>query len=120
MSKNICKNLNYQGIICIEFFIDSDDNILVNEIAPRTHNSGHYSIEGCNISQFEHQVRILNNYTPKYSKLKYPSVMLNLLGDLWIDNNPNFNFDTNKIFFFIYIIKQHPKKVENGSYNSYK
>ncbi len=86
-----------------------DNNILVNEIAPRTHNSGHYSIEGCNISQFEHQVRILNNYEAKPSKLKYPSVMLNLLGDLWIDNKPNFNFDFEK-YFYIYIIKLFQKR----------
>lgn len=110
ITTTICKALNYQGIICIEFFIDSMDNVLVNEIAPRTHNSGHYSIEGCNISQFEHQVRILNNYEAKPSKLKYPSVMLNLLGDLWIDNKPNFNFDSKQNIFLHLYNKTTPKK----------
>ena len=49
ITKKIIRELNYKGIICIEFFIDTYDNILVNEIAPRTHNSGHYSIEGLSL-----------------------------------------------------------------------
>ena len=110
ISKNICKNLNYKGIICIEFFVDCENNILVNEIGPRTHNSGHYSIEGCSISQFEHQVRILKNFTAEDSNLRYSSVMLNLLGDLWKDNNPNFNFENKKNIFLHLYNKTIPKK----------
>ncbi len=91
ITKKIIKNLDYSGIICIEFFIDMQNNILVNEIAPRTHNSGHYSIEGCDISQFEHQVKIVSKQNPKNSTLINPSVMINLLGDLWEKSTPDFN-----------------------------
>ena len=103
ISKSIISSLNYRGIICIEFFIDNNNNILVNEIAPRTHNSGHYSIEGCDISQFEHQVKILTNQEPKYSNLKNSSVMLNLLGDLWSNNDPDFSaIKKENIFLHLY------------------
>ena len=103
ISKSIIGSLNYKGIICIEFFIDNNNNILVNEIAPRTHNSGHYSIEGCDISQFEHQVKILTNQEPKYSNLKNSSVMLNLLGDLWSNNDPDFStINKENIFLHLY------------------
>lgn len=103
ITEKICVSLNYTGIICIEFFIDDKNNVLVNEIAPRTHNSGHYSIEGCNISQFEHQVRILKNLPPQDSHLKYNSVMLNLLGDLWENKSLDLNFGNNKdIFLHLY------------------
>ena len=91
ITKKIIKNLDYCGIICIEFFIDMQNNILVNEIAPRTHNSGHYSIEGCDISQFEHQVKIVTKQNPENSTLINPSVMINLLGDLWEHSKPDFN-----------------------------
>lgn len=91
ITEKIIKNLNYKGVICIEFFIDENETILVNEIAPRTHNSGHYSIEGCNISQFEHQVNILSNKKSEDSILISPAVMINLLGELWNEKAPDFN-----------------------------
>tara|TARA_A100001015_G_scaffold235256_1_gene266969 strand:+ start:80 stop:1195 length:1116 start_codon:yes stop_codon:yes gene_type:complete len=109
ITKKIIRELNYKGIICIEFFIDMYDNILVNEIAPRAHNSGHYSIEGCSISQFEHQVKIISNQKPENSTLKSPSVMINLLGDLWDKSSPNFD-DTNKSVFIHLYNKTTPKK----------
>ena len=103
ITNKIYKNLNYIGIICIEFFIDDKNNILVNEIAPRTHNSGHYSIEGCDVSQFEHQIKILKNQSPVCSNLKYPSVMINLLGELWDDLKPDFEFaNEENIFLHLY------------------
>ena len=83
ITTTITKSLNYIGILCVEFFISKSGDIMVNEIAPRTHNSGHYSIEGCSESQFDHQVRILKNLEPNKSSLLKPSVMINLLGDLW-------------------------------------
>jgi len=109
VTKTIVDRLNYKGIICVEYFIDDKDNILVNEIAPRTHNSGHYSIEGCNISQFEHQVRILTKQQPSISELKNSSVMINLLGDLWSSNMPNFNQANNKNIFLHLYNKSIPK-----------
>ena len=59
MSKRIVEELDDYGVFCIEFFIDSDSNVLVYEIAPRPHNSGHYTIEGCVSSQFEQHIRII-------------------------------------------------------------
>lgn len=68
------------GVFCIEFFIDSNLNILVNEIAPRPHNSGHYTIEGCIASQFEQLIRIITGMPLGSTKLRLPSAMYNILG----------------------------------------
>lgn len=69
------------GIFAFEFFISQDDQVFLNESAPRPHNSGHYSIEGCEISQFENHMRAVMNYPLGNSSLRYPFVaMLNLLG----------------------------------------
>ena len=110
ITEKIIKNLNYGGIICIEFFIDKNENILVNEIAPRTHNSGHYSIEGCDVSQFEHQVNILTNRISENSNLKIPSVMINILGDLWEKNDPDFNKNKSENIYIHLYNKTIPKK----------
>jgi len=109
ITKEIVNSLKYIGIICVEFFIDDNDNIMVNEIAPRTHNSGHYSMDGCDISQFEHQVRILTNMDPKGSSVLLPSVMINLLGDLWKNGPPDFSFTENDNIFLHLYNKDIPK-----------
>ena len=99
----ITKSLSYIGILCVEFFISKSDDIMVNEIAPRTHNSGHYSIEGCSESQFDHQVRILKNLKPSKSSLLKPSVMVNLLGDLWISKGLEKNLiNSDGVFYHLY------------------
>ena len=99
----ITKSLSYIGILCVEFFISKSGDIMVNEIAPRTHNSGHYSIEGCSESQFDHQVRILKNLEPNKSTLLKPSVMVNLLGDLWSSKELEKNLiDSNGVFYHLY------------------
>jgi len=72
--------LNGVGIFGIEMFVDTNDNVLVNEIAPRPHNSGHYSIESCSISQFEQHIRAILNYPIPKPKLISSAVMVNLLG----------------------------------------
>jgi 5-(carboxyamino)imidazole ribonucleotide synthase len=69
------------GMFCIEMFVTSDGNILVNEIAPRPHNSGHYTIEGCVTSQFENHIRAITGLPLGDTTLLRPSVMVNLLGD---------------------------------------
>lgn len=81
MSKNIVEALDDYGVFCIEFFIDSDSNVLVNEIAPRPHNSGHYTIEGCISSQFEQVIRIICGMPLGSSKLRMPCAMYNILGN---------------------------------------
>lgn len=85
MSKIIIEELDDYGVFCIEFFIDSDSNVLVNEIAPRPHNSGHYTLEGCVTSQFEQQVRIVTGMPLGSPKLRFPCVMYNILGNEHVD-----------------------------------
>ncbi|MFV2004589.1 MAG: 5-(carboxyamino)imidazole ribonucleotide synthase [Gammaproteobacteria bacterium] len=75
--------LSYVGILAVEFFV-SDDNVLYfNEMAPRPHNSGHYTKDACVTSQFEQQVRMMCGLTPGDTRLMSPVVMVNMLGDLW-------------------------------------
>ncbi len=81
LAKDTMKQLMGTGIFCIEMFVDQDNQLWINEIAPRTHNSGHYTIEACNISQFGQQIRALMGWPLEKPKLFKPAVMLNLLGD---------------------------------------
>ena len=73
------------GVLCIEFFVLADGRLVVNEMAPRPHNSGHYTIDACISSQFEQQVRILAGLPLGDTTQLAHAVMLNLLGDLWFD-----------------------------------
>ncbi len=86
MAKQVAEHLNYVGVLAVEFFI-CDGELLINEIAPRPHNSGHYTLDGCVTHQFEQQVRALCNLPLGSSRLHSASVMVNLLGDLWFQNN---------------------------------
>ena len=79
----IIEKLDYIGVLAIEFFIDTNDNILVNEMAPRPHNSGHYTLDVCHTSQFEQQLRAICNLKLGQTALITSSIMLNLLGDVW-------------------------------------
>ena len=85
-AKSIAKELHYVGVLCVEFFVLEDGSLVVNEMAPRPHNSGHYSIEACDVSQFELQVRTLANLPLTQPRQHSPSIMLNLLGDIWPTN----------------------------------
>ncbi len=79
-SKEIIAKLNYIGVICVEYFIDENDELFVNEIAPRVHNSGHLTIESYNVSQFESHVRAVCKLEPIEPKLIHPAEMRNILG----------------------------------------
>lgn len=79
----IAHELNYVGVLCVEFFVLDDGRLIVNEIAPRPHNSGHYSQNACDISQFELQVRTTAGLPLVQPRQHSPAIMLNLLGDLW-------------------------------------
>lgn len=81
----IIAQLDYVGVLCIEFFILDDGSLVVNEMAPRPHNSGHYTIDACLTSQFAQQVRAMAGLTLGDPRQHSPAVMLNLLGDLWFD-----------------------------------
>lgn len=80
IAEKIVEKIDDFGVFCIEFFIDSNLNILVNEIAPRPHNSGHYTIEGCITSQFEQLIRIITGMPLGSTKLRLPCSMYNILG----------------------------------------
>jgi 5-(carboxyamino)imidazole ribonucleotide synthase len=81
----IAATLDYVGVLCVEFFVLQDGSLVANEMAPRPHNSGHYSIDACDVSQFDLQVRTLAGLPLAAPRLHSPCVMLNLLGDLWFD-----------------------------------
>jgi len=87
---DIARELDYVGVLCVEFFLlqdgpekEAQGPLVVNEIAPRPHNSGHHSIDSCDVSQFELQVRCMAGLPLTMPRLHSPCVMLNLLGDLW-------------------------------------
>ncbi len=75
--------LDYVGVLCVEFFVLADGSLVVNEMAPRPHNSGHWSIDACSVSQFELQVRALTGLPLVAPRQHSAAVMLNLLGELW-------------------------------------
>lgn len=84
-SEKIMDKLDDLGVYCIEYFIDKNHEVLVNEIAPRPHNSGHYTIEGCISSQFEQLVRVVCNMPLGLPELRMPCVMQNILGNSNVD-----------------------------------
>ena len=77
--------LDYVGVLCVEFFLLADGRLVANEMAPRPHNSGHHSIDACDVSQFDLQVRTLARMPLTAPRQHSAAVMLNLLGDLWLD-----------------------------------
>ena len=86
MAKDIAVALNYVGVMAVEFFI-SNGELLVNEIAPRPHNSGHYTLDACVTDQFEQQVRAVCGLPLGDTRLLSPVVMINMLGDIWHGGN---------------------------------
>ena len=83
-AKSIANGLQYVGVLCVEFFVLEDGSLVVNEIAPRPHNSGHYTIDACDVSQFDLQVRAMVGLPLVQPRQHSPATMLNLLGDLWL------------------------------------
>jgi 5-(carboxyamino)imidazole ribonucleotide synthase len=83
LARQIVAAFDYVGVLCVEFFVLRDGSLVANEMAPRPHNSGHYSIDACDLSQFELQVRTLTGAPLAAPRLHSACVMLNLLGDLW-------------------------------------
>ena len=75
--------MSYVGILAVEFFVSDDNKLYFNEMAPRPHNSGHYTRDACVTSQFEQQVRMMCGLKPGDTRLMSPVVMVNMLGDLW-------------------------------------
>lgn len=82
----VAEAFDYIGLLAVEFFVSGDGRLLVNEMAPRPHNSGHHTIDACDASQFEQQLRAIAGLPIGSTRLKSPTVMLNLLGDVWPEN----------------------------------
>jgi 5-(carboxyamino)imidazole ribonucleotide synthase len=89
LTRSIMDALDVVGLLCVEMFVTPEETLIVNELAPRPHNSGHYSIEGCPTSQFEQQVRTITGLPLGSSETERGSAMVNLLGDLWADGEPD-------------------------------
>ena len=79
----IADGLDYCGVLAVEFFVSTDNRVLVNEMAPRPHNSGHYTLDACDTSQFEQQVRMVCDLPAGSCRLHTPVAMWNVLGDIW-------------------------------------
>ena len=89
IGRAVLEALNYVGLLCIEFFLSTDGELMVNELAPRPHNSGHLTFDAAVTSQFEQQVRAVCGLPLGSTDLMRPAAMANLLGDLWADGEPN-------------------------------
>ncbi|SEK39070.1 5-(carboxyamino)imidazole ribonucleotide synthase [Nitrosovibrio tenuis] len=89
IASDIAGKLGYHGVLCVEFFVLAAGKLVVNEVAPRPHNSGHYTIDACITSQFEQQVRILCGMPLGSIEMRGAAVMVNLLGDLWRQEEPD-------------------------------
>ena len=83
LAGRLAQALQYVGVLCVEFFVLADGSLVANEMAPRPHNSGHYSIDACDLSQFDLQLRTLAGLPLVQPRQHSAAVMLNLLGDLW-------------------------------------
>jgi 5-(carboxyamino)imidazole ribonucleotide synthase len=82
-ARTLAVSMDYVGVLCVEFFVLADGRLVANEMAPRPHNSGHYSLDACDLSQFDLQVRTLAGLPLVMPRQHSAAVMLNLLGDLW-------------------------------------
>ena len=85
-ARAIAVGVNYVGVLCVEFFVLQDGSLVVNEMAPRPHNSGHYTLDACDQSQFDLQVRTLAGLPLTQPRQHSPAIMLNLLGDVWFND----------------------------------
>ena len=109
---SIAEELDYIGTLCVEYFIDNNDNLYVNEIAPRVHNSGHLTINSHNISQFENHIRAVCGLEKIETKKKYNAEMINLIGeDILVYRNKKLNKNE---FFFDYLKKEIKSKRKMG------
>ena len=111
-TKQIAEELDYIGTLCVEFFIDANDNLYVNEIAPRVHNSGHLTINAYNVSQFENHIRAICNFEKIKLKKLSNAEMINLLGDQILIQRKK-KLQSNE-FFYDYLKKEIKPKRKMG------
>jgi 5-(carboxyamino)imidazole ribonucleotide synthase len=91
IASEISRKLEVIGLLAVEFFLTTDGELLVNELAPRPHNSGHFTFDACVTSQFEQQLRAVCGLPLGSPELLRPVVMWNILGDLWKNGTPDWS-----------------------------
>jgi len=89
MARCVLERLGVVGVLCVEFFVTRDGKLLINELAPRPHNSGHLTVDACVTSQFEQQLRAVCGLPLGSTEMNRPAAMANILGDLWTSGEPN-------------------------------
>ena len=89
IARCVLERLGVVGVLCVEFFVTRDGKLLINELAPRPHNSGHLTVDACVTSQFEQQLRAVCGLPLGSTAMHRPAAMANLLGDLWGNGEPN-------------------------------
>jgi 5-(carboxyamino)imidazole ribonucleotide synthase len=89
IARGVLERLDCIGVLCVEFFVTRDGRLLINELAPRPHNSGHLTIDACTTCQFEQQLRAICGLPLGSTELLRPAAMANLLGDIWADREPD-------------------------------
>lgn len=109
-AQQVVNAMQYVGVLCVEFFVLEGEVLVANEMAPRPHNSGHYSIEACVTSQFEQQVRICTDMPLGSTELKFPVRMTNVLGDAWFPVEPDWTEWTRQGAFVHLYGKKEPRR----------
>jgi 5-(carboxyamino)imidazole ribonucleotide synthase len=104
IARGVIESIDCVGLLCIEFFISKSNELMINELAPRPHNSGHLTMEACRTSQFEQQVRAVCNLPLGETRLVQPAAMANLLGDVWAVGHPRYEdaFASPNTFLHLY------------------
>ena len=105
LTREIMEALEVVGVLCTEFFLTPEGTLLVNELAPRPHNSGHLSTEACDVGQFELQLRAVCGL-PLFTPTQRPAAMANLLGDLWAAGEPKWAAALAESNMFLYSLRQ--------------
>ncbi len=89
IAQSVAETFGYVGTLCVEFFLTKNEKLIINELAPRPHNSGHLTFDACVTSQFEQQLRAVCGLPLGSTEFFKPAAMVNLLGDLWQSGEPN-------------------------------
>lgn len=111
IARGVAESLMLEGILCVEFFVTSEGQVMINELAPRPHNSGHLTIEGARTSQFEQQVRAICNLPLGDATIIQPAAMVNLLGDIWGDSLPRFDHALEYPMTYLHLYGKHTARV---------
>jgi 5-(carboxyamino)imidazole ribonucleotide synthase len=119
MARRLATALDYCGVLAAEFFITRDGTLLINEMATRPHNSGHYTVDACVTSQFAQQVRCMCGLPPGAGDLLTPVVMTNLLGDIWTGGAPAWEHILGEPYAHLHLYGKHVARTgrKMGHYN---